>query len=332
MGFSYSVLPIAVKEAGDFLRPIRCFSNVYSVLKNGFFDLVHTHGYQADLIGLCSCLLLGLPHMATCHGFISTDYKLNFYNKIDQISLRLSNRVVCVSKSIKDTLIRAGVGEKKVRVIQNAVPVSLDGFKIGDRRKAARRKLPTEDNKFVVGYSGRLSIEKGLKFLILAFTELLRRNKDLQLWLVGEGPQKTELRKLVDEKGISEHVTFSGFRENAIDLMMGMDVLVLPSITEGTPMVMLEAMSIGLPVVASAVGEIPQIIKNGENGLLVPPSDTIELVTAIVRIHDDQNLARLMAENAWQDIKARFSTEEWARKIEALYSEILGEKQRKTNS
>ena len=125
---------------------------------------MHTHGYQADLVGICSCLSLGIPHMASCHGFISTGNKLNFYNKIDQLFSRLSNRVVCVSESIKDALVKAGVDRKKVRVIPNAVPVDLDGFKIEIRRKAARRQLQTEDDKFVVGYSGRLSIEKGLNF------------------------------------------------------------------------------------------------------------------------------------------------------------------------
>lgn len=326
LSLSYTVLPVAIKEFGDYFRPIRCFSNVYSVLKNGLFDLVHTHGYLADMMGISSCFLLKLPHMATCHGFVATDRKLDVYNKIDRVMLRLSNRVVCVSESIKDSLIIAGVSGKKVRVIPNAVPIGQDCAIIDAQRKAARRQFGTEDEEIVVGYSGRLSSEKNLKSLILAFSEIHKNREGFQLWVIGDGPQRAELQELVDEKGISEHVFFTGFKENAVDLMAGMDIFVLPSLTEGTPMAMLEAMSIGLPVIASSVGEIPRIINCGENGLLISPGNTRDLVQAIMRIHNDQTLAKQLSENAKRDIKLRFSTEKWARKIEQTYSEIVNER------
>jgi glycosyltransferase involved in cell wall biosynthesis len=323
LGFRHVAFPIARKETGDFLRPIRCFSQLYSVLKNGCFDVVHTHGYQADLLGVSCCRLLGLPHLTTLHGFISTDKKLTFYNKISCMAFKLSTRMLCVSENLKKVLIAAGVSEKIIQVMPNAVPSDWGREIIQSKRKAVRKQLQVKEENFVIGYSGRLSLEKGLKYLILAFEELVQRNAELRLWIVGEGPQRTELEDLCCERNIVKYVTFTGFQENVIDFMAGMDVFVLPSLTEGTPMALLEAMSVGQPIIASEVGEVPRIISTSENGLLVSPGDTWQLSHAIHTVLDDASFAKRLSDNARQTVEKKYSIGAWVKKIEQIYLEVF---------
>jgi glycosyltransferase involved in cell wall biosynthesis len=324
MKVEYSLLPVALRETGDLMRPIRCLWNLTSILRKEKFDLVHTHGYLADIIGLCASKLLGIPHMATCHGFISTDKKLSIYNRLDRAALRLSNKVICVSESIKESLVTAGVKVNKIRVIPNAVIVKQDHTEMQKKREITRRRLGAEDNQMVVGYAGRLSHEKGIEDLMKAFLEVLERNGKCKLWIVGDGPLSSDLQGLAKRLGISEHVVFPGFREDILGIMAGMDAFVLPSLTEGTPMALLEAMSIRVPIIASAVGDIPRIINSGENGLLVPAGDTRQLARALSKFLDEPSLAKQLAENAERTVEDRYSVQAWVRKIEDLYLEVLG--------
>jgi glycosyltransferase involved in cell wall biosynthesis len=324
MKLRYSVLPVALRESGDFVRPIRCFSNLMSILRKGHFSLVHTNGYLADTVGICASKLLRIPHVATCHGFIANDTKLSFYNWLDREALRLSNRVICVSENLKWSLVAAGVRERKIRVIPNAVTVNKNDSEMHNRRIIARRRLGAEDAELVVGYAGRLSQEKGLKTLLRAFSEVLKSDEKCRLWIVGDGPLRSELQELTMAIGISDHVAFLGFREDVLGIMAGMDAFVLPSLTEGTPMALLEAMSLGLPIVASAVGEIPQIINSGENGLLVSPGETRQLAHAIHKVHDEPSFARRLAESGRRTVEEKHSIGAWVRKIENTYLELLG--------
>ncbi len=324
MKLGYSVLPVALRECGDFVRPIRCFSNLVSTLRKGHFSLVHTNGYLADTVGICASKLLRIPHVATCHGFIANDTKLSFYNWLDREALRLSNRVICVSENLKQSLVAAGVRERKIRVIPNAVNVNHDRSKMQSKREITRRQLGAEDDELVVGYAGRLSQEKGLKILLQAFLEVLKSDAKCKLWIVGDGPLRSELQELAMAIGISDHVAFLGFQEDVLGIMAGMDAFALPSLTEGTPMALLEAMSLGLPIVASAVGEIPQIIKSGENGLLVSPGEPRQLADAIHKVHDEPSFARQLAESGRRTVEEKYSIGAWVRKIENTYLDLLG--------
>ena len=322
-GYGYETIPTRKMPGKDPLRVTRVAHRIFSLLYKSSYDLVHSHGYFADICSLPVARLMGIKSVSTCHGFISNNKKLALYNKFDRIVLRLSNRVICVSESIKDSLLSSGLGQDKIRVIPNAVAISLDRGKMKETRKAIRKKLFADDNHLVVGYAGRLSEEKGLRPLMQAFGMLVQMRPQCRLWLIGDGPLRPELQKLADSAGISEHITFLGFRQDVEELMMGMDVFVLPSFTEGTPMALLEAMSLGIPVVASAVGQIPKIVSSGENGLLISAGDISELSKSVLKIFDDKAFARQLSEKAFKTVEKKYSTHVWIKKLEDIYSELV---------
>ena len=322
-GFRYITIPTRKAPNNDPLRVLRVAYRIYSLLRGANYDLVHSHGYFADICSLPIAKLLGIKTISTCHGFISNDRKLALYNKIDQMVLRLSNRVICVSDSLKGSLLDLGFNDEKIRIVPNAVATNQDRKKLGNIKKIIKKKMCADDDHFIVGYAGRLSEEKGLKPLMQAFCALIQKKPMCKLWLIGDGPLRSELKEMANRFRISENVMFLGFREDVTRLMAGMDVFVLPSFTEGTPMALLEAMSLGIPSIASSVGQIPKIIITGTNGCLVSPGDARELFKVILRILEDKAFAEMLSDNAIKTVKETYSIEDWVQNIESIYEELF---------
>jgi|SRR5579863_380529 len=316
-------VPVATTEKRDYLRVIRCYKMVHRILKSTHFDLVHTNGYFADIIGIPVARKLGIPSISTCHGFISTDRKLRIYNKLDKRVLRFSNRIIAVSPAIREDLSHDGIAESRVVVIQNAVAGYPGRWTCGQMRSTRRVSLGFSEHDYVVGFTGRLSPEKGLRFLVQAISLLVRSAASTKLVLIGEGPEHPALRTFAEEKGLKEKVIFAGFQHDAESWLPCFDVFALPSLTEGTPMALLEAMSCGIPVVASAVGGIPSIIDPGVNGLLVPPGNPDALRDALYNLYMDRPLRRSLAEEGKKTIEVKFSIQDWIGRIENEYLDVL---------
>jgi len=322
-GFRYETIPTRKVPGNDPLRILRVVYWIYSLLRGTNFDIVHSHGYFADICSLTVAKLLGIKTLSTCHGFVYNDRKLDLYIKLDQMVLKMSNQVICVSDSIKGSLLTLGFHNKKIRVVPNAVAKNHDRSKLENVRKIKRKKMHAAENQFVVGFAGRLSAEKGLKSLMQAFSMIAKKKPECRLWIIGDGPLRSELKKMANRFRISENVIFLGFREDVMDLMAGMDTFVLPSFIEGTPMALLEAMSLGIPSIASSVGQIPQIIITGKNGLLISPGDAQELFQAVLRIIEDKAFAKKISKNAIMTVENKFSIESWVQKIENIYTELI---------
>jgi glycosyltransferase involved in cell wall biosynthesis len=322
-GYSYDLVPVALRDSRDPFRVARVFKKIHSILKKSPFDLVHTNGYFADICALPASRMLGVPGISTCHGFINNDARLRFYNRLDLNALRLTRRIFCVSKEIKDLLIKSRLPAEKLRVLPNAVPV-CDGQKIQvDIREMVRRSLNIARDEFLIGYCGRLSEEKGLSFLVKAQSELARAGIQTKLILIGDGPKRKELEKMAQDLGTDNLVIFIGFRQEVADLLQSLDAFVLPSLTEGTPMALLEAMAAGIPVIASAVGEIPSIIENNVNGILVGPAKSNEIAHALGRLIGDNSLRLQFSQEALDTVKNRFNLKPWIEALEKNYLEVL---------
>jgi len=330
-GFALSKVPVAIQcrtKGKDYFRVIRCLKILYFILKKGSFDLVHTHGYFADIIGIPVARILGIPHISTCHGFISTTNKLIIYNTLDRIMLRFSNRILAVSDSIKHHLTKIGINQYRITVIQNAVEGNSDKELFLKKRREKREKLNIPEEEFLVGYIGRLSKEKGLKYLIDAASTLNELGIPIKVLIIGKGAQENELKALVKNKGIEYNFIFAGFQSDIKNWIPALDVFVLPSLTEGTPMALLEVMSFGITVIASCVGDVPKIIVNGENGILVEPRDPKGLAQAIKELFRDHSLRKRMGENAATLITEKYNVHNWCRKIEKHYMTLCEQKQR----
>jgi glycosyltransferase involved in cell wall biosynthesis len=325
--YSIYKIPVAVKPRSngkDYFRIPRCILILYRILSGESFSLVHTHGYFADIIGTPVCKLLRIPHISTCHGFISNDRNLKIYNMLDRFALRFCNRIIAVSDEIKNDLLNAGIGESKITVIQNAVQNSNERKEFGENRTKKRKLLSIEESDFAVGYVGRLSEEKGVHYLIEAATILKEKDKHFKVIVIGDGPKRKELENLAKEKGLEGEIIFTGFQSDVEEWFPVFDAFVLPSLTEGTPMALLEAMSAGIPPIASAVGGIPKVVESGVNGFLVDAGDFRGMSEKIRILKENPVLRNKMATEALDLIKRRFDVHEWCRKIEREYNFTLG--------
>lgn len=326
-GYPYTRIPVAVKprEKGrDWFRVVRCYGMIHSCLRKGSFDLVHTHGYFADLTGIPASKMLGIPVLSTCHGFIGNDRNLKLYNWLDFRVLRFADRIIAVSDGIRNQLAATGIDGNRIGIIQNAVRADRDPASFEKNRSLKRTVLGISEGVPAIGYIGRLSEEKGIAVLIDACARLRARNIPLKLVIIGEGPQRRELESAASNAGLDGSVAFAGFQRDIEQWLPSLDVFVLPSFTEGTPMALLEAMACGIPVVASAVGGIPQVVRSGENGILTPPGSPEEIMKALVSISGDRAFRKRLSEAAKKTIQTRYSASGWIRKIEAEYEETAG--------
>jgi glycosyltransferase involved in cell wall biosynthesis len=324
-------IPIAKKplsEGRDYFRILRCIRNLYSILSMDSFHLIHSHGYFADIIGTPVSRILKIPHLSTCHGFISNEKNLRVYTWLDKFSLRFCKKIIAVSEEIKSDLVRSGIAESSIVVIQNAVQNSYHVGFYENERLRRRQLLQIGKDEFVIGYVGRLSEEKGVRYLIEAGLILKGKGIPFRIIVVGDGPERKVLEDLAKGKDLGERIIFVGFQGDAENWMTAMDVFVLPSLTEGTPMALLEAMACGIPVVASSVGGVPRVVVSGNNGILVAPRKSEEIADAVKGLYETEGLRETLAEEAKRTIRSEFYIDGWVRKIEAEYLQTIHEEGR----
>jgi glycosyltransferase involved in cell wall biosynthesis len=303
-----------------YFNPIRNIGEVISRMRGRSFDLVHSHGYRANFIGFIVSKFVGLPLVSTCHGYIANDKRLSAYNKLDMFLLRYFARIMAVSDKMKEDLVAAGVPGEKIRVIGNAVEIgSITGK--ANLRVAARSQLGIGESEFVFGFVGRLSIEKGVGYLIDGLSRRLQAEHSWRVVLVGDGPCRPALEETVRRYGLERQVIFAGFQSDTTPWYSAMDAFVLPSLTEGTPMALLEAMANGLPAIATSVGGVPALVVNGMNGILVSPADPPGLLDAMSLVAKDGALSERLSVNAMRTIQANHGLDRWAREVIDFYVE-----------
>ena len=324
-GYKVHTIPVAIKprERGtDPLRVLRCCLLIFLFLRGRPFDLIHTHGYFADIITTVSAKILGIPHLCTCHGFISSGRWLNVYNSIDRVALRFADRIIAVSSSIKSDLVKSGIRAGNIAVIRNAVEmVSQEELK---KIQCERRGLlGIRSDEFVVGYLGRLSKEKGVQYLIEASALLCKEGENVRTLIIGDGGEKKNLEDQARYYNIWDRVNFLGFEKEPGKWLPTLDAFVLPSLTEGTPMAMLEAMSCGLPVIASAVGGIPDIVQPMRNGILIPAGQPAEIAKSVSMLQKDEALRRMLGAKGKRTVEEKYNRKDWMKQIEREYLKLV---------
>lgn len=306
-----------------YINPLANMIEAYRLFKKHKFDLVHTHGYRADVLGITLSKLTGTPVISTCHGFISTDAHLRFYNRLDRFILRYADRITAVSDEMKKNLMRNGIKESRIAMIQNAVEKNSNEELFVQNRQKKRKLLDIQETGIAVGYIGRLSEEKGVKYLLEAHRLLIESAVPAKLLIIGEGPQRKDLEDSVRKAGIEGSVIFAGFKNDIENWLPAMDVFVLPSLTEGTPMSLLEAMALGIPVIASAVGGVPQVINPEKNGILVQPEKPEEIKNAIQVLSRNKTLRNSISKGAQETMESKYDLKKWINKIETEYRQTV---------
>lgn len=277
--------------------------------------VVHTHGYRCDVLDSSVARGLGVPTVTTVHGFAGGGVRNRLYEWLQTRSFRRFAAVVAVSRSLHHRLARR-LDPERLHLIPNAWCDSLPAVS----REDARQRLGLPRDVFVVGWLGRLSREKGADLLIEALSRLT--DLPIRASIIGDGREKQSLSKRVMAKGLAEQISWHGIVEQAGRLLRAFDAFVLSSRTEGTPMVLFEAMSAGVPIVASAVGGVPDVL-SGAEALLVESENVAELAAAVRDIYEHREMAAERARSAQETLRSEYSQEPWLRKYERVYEGVL---------
>jgi len=290
------------------------------IIKKNKIDLLHTHGYRSDISGFFAAKYAGIPIVSTLHGWTPISRKLRAYEALDRCCLKKFDKVLCVSKAMHSALIQKGFSDTQLQYMHNAV--DIDDSESSYDSTQLREEMGCSPQDTIILSVGRLSPEKGLKVLLLSFKERYSDMKNIKLIIAGDGPQRSELEDFANDLGIADQVFFTGHRKNVQDYYKIANLFVMPSFTEGFPMALLEAMQNGLPVVATNVGGIPDIIESGVNGLLIKPGDVECLGDAMHFILSDNELASKFSQNAKETVKTKYVAGPWVTQIEAIYHDI----------
>ncbi len=327
MGFQVFVIPALVRDVQPFLD-MYALLKLYFLIRKGRYDIVHCHTSKGGFIGRLAARLAKVKCIIySPHGDIFEGYfgkiKSRFFIWLERFSARFTDKIITLTKSGIEPYIKAGIGQKsQFDYIYNGVDIeSLRKRKVDRIQK--RQELGVENDCFLVVTAGRLVPVKGHTYLITAIAQVITEIPNIRLVFLGDGELRGELSGQVKTLGLEEHVLFWGMRNDVPEIISCSDLFVLPSINEGFGVVLLEAMAMKCPIVATNVGGVPEVVLDGDTGILVPPRDHVQLARGIIQLLKDNSLALQMAECGYQRLKACFDIRETVSKTEHLYKELL---------
>lgn len=282
-------------------------------------DLLHPHDNLSKLIGARAARRMKIPVVCHCRDLLREGY---VERALLVFQILFMDRVIAVSEGNRRLFRVLGRIPDKVRTIHNGLDLSaFDPAKPAARSRSA---MGIAESDFVVGIIGVFDRIKGHTHLFEALQKMAAGGRGVfRCLVVGDGRERNPIHRDVRDRGISDRVRFLGYRTDIADLLRLMDVVVLPSLQESFPRVPLEAMAMGVPVVATTVGGIPESVSDGETGILVPPGDGAAIRDALVRLVDDPALRKRMGETGRRRVREQFSIEANIARTEALYLEVL---------
>ena len=308
-GLRDSGVEITVVHCGR-RRYLREVSRLADVLRRWRPTVVHTHGYHGDLVGSLAARRVGIPVVATAHGFTGGGVRNRLYEWLDKRALRNASAVACVSQRLVEDLRAAGVPESRVHLVPNGHDGSVAASRI-----EARRILGVDGERGTVGWVGRLSPEKAPA----RFARVMAEVPDARGVIVGDGPERQSVQELIDRTHVDIRMT--GPKENAGRLVRAFDVLAITSRTEGLPMILLDAMAAGVPVVATAVGALPQAL-GGDAGWLVAEPDEGAFASALREALARPDESARRAERARDRLTRTYSLSAWLDRMDDVYERV----------
>jgi len=315
------------------INDLRALVSLFRLMRKLEPHIVHTHTSKAGILGRLAAWLARVPtiiHTPHGHVFYGHFGRLlsRIFLQVEKLLGRITHHQIALTPEESNDYLNLGVAKSNnISVIHSGV--DLNCFKrSATESNPKRNELGIPSDYLVVGYVGWLIPIKGVTYLVNAMAEVVQRHPNSLLLLVGKGDEKgeeeTKLSKQVENLGIADNVRFLGWRPDVDEIMSCFDIFVLPSLNEGMGRVLVEAMATGLPIVASSVGGIPDLVKDGENGLLVPPANAGALEQAISDLLSDKSRRKHMGETGKKMCRP-YSVEAMVDKIDILYSRLLGE-------
>jgi glycosyltransferase involved in cell wall biosynthesis len=301
------VTPIVV-GGRNYLGEYRSLADVVTRFRP---EVIHTHGYREDVIGGLIARAHRIPAVSTVHGFTGGGARNRLNENIQLLALRRADAVIAVSRPLVGRLVRAGVRNEKIHFLANgfAPPASMIP------RAAARRMLGLTDNALVAGWVGRLSHEKGADVMLNALAQC---DASWRLSVIGEGPEGDRLRAQAADLGVADRVVWHGAVAKAGELLSAFDAFVLSSRTEGTPIVLLEAMHAGVPILATTVGGVPDVVTS-DHALLVSAENPGAIAEGLALLRREPAAAIARTTQARSRVAQSFSADAWIDAIEDVY-------------
>jgi glycosyltransferase involved in cell wall biosynthesis len=298
---------------------IRIVTDILKIIRDREIHLVHTHLYHANMYGRIASLITKKPVIATEHN-IYPHYKMK-RRMINWLLAKKTDRIIAVSERVKKEIIaRDWIEPSKVEVIYNGIDVT--SFLSSMTKAEARQRLEIPTDCFLIGNVGRLIEQKGQIFLINAMSIVKDAIPCVKLLLVGAGPSEPYLKNEVSTKGLGQYVKFLGSRRDIPDILRAIDVFVLPSLWEGLGVVLLEAMASSLPVIATPVGGVVEIVHNGINGIIVPSRNEVALADSILELYRDDKKRRIFGERGLEMVREKFTSSNMVRHLESVYQSV----------
>jgi glycosyltransferase involved in cell wall biosynthesis len=321
------------RDPRDMLSNFAAFWRVVASLarriRHSRYDLLHAAATPAFKYGGIAARIAGVPSLATLNEVLDDRLISPWSRRLLSMNLNAVYRQILVpSEAVRWSAIRAGVEANRLTVFENAI--DMDRFSPNQSiRQAVRSELDVESRSFLVGTAGRLIPLKGQEVALRAFASLVAKRPDLRMVVIGgsrnddERAWETHLRSVASELGVADRVRFAGWRSDVNRVFQALDCLVhTPVLPDASPVVLIEAMAVGLPCIASDIGGIAEIITDGETGLLVPPKDSTMLRDALESIIAEANLRMELGQRARQAVISRFDRQVRARELESVYREL----------
>ena len=300
------------------------WGKVKKLLQEEKADLIHAHGTRANSNVIWAARSLNIPVIYTVHGWSFHDDQNPLVRKLRILGERYltarSNVNISVSESNKAS------GKKHLQKFESVVVnngIDQKKYAPGSEGNDIRKELGISPDIILVLFIARFTHQKQPLQLIRAFGEAAASFPQMHLLMVGEGEQKEAALQLVKEQGNGKHITFLPFRQDVPDLLAAGDIFVLPSLWEGLPIGLLEAMSMGKAIIATRVDGTSEIIMNNENGLLTEPGNTADLSSSLLRLSTDGQLRLHLQNNALKTVREKFNAEDMTRQIENIYKSVL---------
>ena len=322
----------------NLVQPIHPLKDLLAVieltyfLRKNYYHIVHTHNSKAGFVGRLAASMAGVPVIIhTVHGFSFHDqeplWRQLLFRNLEKLAAYFCDKMIFISQPLVDWALKDGV-VKQDKIVKIYSGIDLDQFRplTDDERDNARKKWNIREDDSVIGIVSKLWEGKGHEVLIEAFREIRNEIKGAMLIIVGVGYLENRLRDLVNRLGLTESVLFTGFQSDIPEIIASFDIAVLPSFFEGMGRVLLEAMAMERPVVASRVGGIPELVKDGINGFLTTPGDAKGLAESIKKLLNDKKLAISMGKEGRKRVTDKFSAETMVKSINKVYNECLVKK------
>ena len=313
------------------LSDAMAFAHILRLLRRERPMILHTHTSKAGLLGRLAARLTGVPIIVhTFHGLVLKGHygplKTNVARTVERWLARFSDRLIAVSDEDKKDLLAYRIAPTdKIEVIP--LGLELDHFLSSRKRRGVlHRELGLDFASRLIGIVGRIVPIKNHRLFFDAMTPVLAKHPTAHVVVAGDGDLRPEMERYVREMGIANRVSFLGWRHDLPQVYTDLDVLVISSNNEGTPVSAIEAMAAGRPVVATRVGGLPDVISDGDTGYLVAPGNVEQLASAVERVLGDGETTDRLRRNARESVKGKFTVARLAADIDLLYRRLLAEK------